>query len=107
MWNAHLFGTGQWQWDALKGPPFNALFYTPVWYLIMGRVTNIFGDSLVVGRIFNLVDFRRLSGPGLPDCQVFYQVENLRTDRGRIAINEQLYDRLVDVSPGRHVSNPV
>ena len=57
MWNAHLFGTGQWQWDALKGPPFNALFYTPVWYLIMGRVTNIFGDSLVVGRIFNLLTF--------------------------------------------------
>ena len=57
MWNAHLFGTGQWQWDALKGPPFNALFYTPIWYLIMGRVTNIFGDSLVVGRIFNLLTF--------------------------------------------------
>jgi len=57
MWNAHLFGTGQWQWDALKGPPFNALFYTPVWYMIMGRVTNIFGDSLVVGRIFNLLTF--------------------------------------------------
>src|ERR1035437_5105755 len=57
MWNAHLFGTGQWQWNALQGPPFNAIFYTPIWYVIMGKVTNIFGDSLITGRISNLVFF--------------------------------------------------
>jgi hypothetical protein len=54
MWNAHLFGKGLWNWDSLSGPPYNSIFYTPVWYLIMSPITNLFGDSLIVGRIANI-----------------------------------------------------
>jgi len=55
MYIASLFGKGEWQWQMASGPPYTVSFYTPVWYFIMGKITNIFGSSLVVGRIFNLL----------------------------------------------------
>jgi hypothetical protein len=55
MWNAKTFGAGNVEWDALVGPPFKAYFYTPIWYMVMGQLINVFGDSLIVGRIFNII----------------------------------------------------
>ena len=60
---AHLFGTGQWSWN-IQQPDGGVMvsFYTPIFYWILGHLMNIFGYSLIVGRILVLLTFIGCSG---------------------------------------------
>lgn len=55
MWNVSLFGSGDWEWNALAGPPYNDVFYPPVSYILMGIFTKPFGYSLIAGRVFYII----------------------------------------------------
>lgn len=51
MYVADLFGSGRWDWELGQVPPFMVSFYPGLIHLILGQITNIFGDSLIVGRL--------------------------------------------------------
>lgn len=48
---SQLFGSGQWQYTGLDGPPFQTSFYTPLFYLIHGGL----GGSLITGRLLDIL----------------------------------------------------
>jgi hypothetical protein len=56
MYLSKLFGTGQFTWQ-LNGPPYNVSFYTPLFYIVMGKVGGVFGYSILAGRIAVLACF--------------------------------------------------
>ena len=52
---AHLFATGKWSWQIASTPPFSTSFYPPVGFYVLGYFQRVFGESLVSGRILNLM----------------------------------------------------
>jgi 4-amino-4-deoxy-L-arabinose transferase-like glycosyltransferase len=52
---AHLFATGRWSWQIASTPPFNTSFYPPVGFYVLGYFQIVFGESLISGRILNLI----------------------------------------------------
>ena len=56
LYISHLFGTGQWSWN-IQQPDGGVMvsFYTPLFYIVLGHLMNIFGYSLIVGRILVLL----------------------------------------------------
>ena len=52
---AHLFATGKWSWQIAREPPFNTSFYPPVGFYVLGYFQRVFGESLISGRILNLI----------------------------------------------------
>jgi hypothetical protein len=58
LYISHLFGTGQWSWNIVQASGgYMVSFYPPVFYWTLGHLMNVFGYSLVVGRIFALSSF--------------------------------------------------
>ena len=52
---AHLFATGKWSWQIASAPPFSTSFYPPVGFYVLGYFQRVFGESMVSGRILNLI----------------------------------------------------
>lgn len=55
MYIGECYASGSWHWGIADQAPYMLSFYPPVYYGILGKLINIFGDSLIVGRVLNLV----------------------------------------------------
>ena len=53
LYNARLFSNG-WNWQMGTEAPFHVAFYTPVIWHTLGFLFKVFGESLLVARLFNL-----------------------------------------------------
>lgn len=54
LYLGRLFTTGHFSWTLSSTPPFNVAFYTPFGTYVLGIVNQIFGETLVAGRVLNL-----------------------------------------------------
>jgi len=52
---AHLFATGRWSWQIASTPPFSTSFYPPIGFYVLGYFQRVFGESMISGRILNLI----------------------------------------------------
>lgn len=55
MYIGECYASGSWSWGIADQAPYMISFYPPVHYAILGHLINLFGDSLIVGRVLNLV----------------------------------------------------